>query len=60
MFDILLLAVLSEGIVVVRGKVVDVAKLTVGCCVVMVGSTAVLLMWSVDKRDCSEQGDGDT
>ena len=26
---------------------------------VVVGSTGVLLQWSVDKRDCSEEGDGD-
>ena len=46
--------------VLVRGKVVEVPKLTVGCCVVMVASTGVLLEWSVDKKDCSEEGDEDS
>ena len=46
--------------VVVKGRVVEVGRLTVRCCVVMVGSTGVLLEWSVDNRDCAEEGDGDT
>ena len=46
--------------VVVKGKVVEVGRLTVRCCWVMVGSTSVLLEWSVDKGDCSEEGDGDS
>ena len=46
--------------VVVQGRVVEVGRLTVRCCVVMVGSTGVLLEWSVDKRDCSEEGNGDS
>ena len=45
---------------VVKVGVVEVETLTVRCCVVMVGSTGVLLEWSVDKRDCSEEGDGDS
>ena len=45
--------------VVIKGKVVEVGKLTGRCCVVVVGSTGVLLKWAVDKRDCSEEGDGD-
>ena len=43
----------------VVGRVVDVGRLTVRCCEVMVGSTGVLLEWSVDRRDCTEEGDGD-
>ena len=43
-----------------KGKVVEVARLTVRCCVVIVGSTGVLLEWSVDNRDCSEGRDGDS
>ena len=27
---------------------------------VVVGSTGVLLEWAVDKRNCSEEGDGDS
>ena len=46
--------------VVVKGGVVEVARLTVRCCVVMGGSTGVLLEWSVDKRDSSEKGDEDS
>ena len=44
----------------VKGRVVEVARLTVRCYVVMVGSTGVLLEWTVDKRDCSEEGDADS
>ena len=44
---------------VMKRKVVEVGKSTVKCCVIVVGSTGVLLEWSVDKRDCSEEGDGD-
>ena len=44
--------------VVVKGKVVEVGGFTVSCCGVVVGSTGVLLEWSVDKRDCSEEGNG--
>ena len=44
--------------VVVKRRVVEVGRLTVRCGVVMVASTGVLLQWSVDKRDCSEEGDG--
>ena len=29
------------------------------CRVVVGGSTGVLLVWSLDKRDCSEEGDAD-
>ena len=39
-------------------KVVEVARLTGRCCVVAVSSTGVQFEWSVDKRDCSEEGDG--
>ena len=46
--------------VVVKGILVEVERLTGRCCVVMVGSTGVLLEWSVDKRDCSEEGDEDS
>ena len=46
--------------VVVNGKVVEVARLRVRCCVIIGGSTGVLLEWSVDKRDCSEEVDGDS
>ena len=49
MFDILFLGVVWEGMVVIRDKVVEV-----------VGSTGVLLEWSMDRRDCSEEGDGDS
>ena len=42
------------------GEVVDVAGLTVRCCVVVVGSTGVLLEWSVDTRDCTVKRDGDS
>ena len=59
MSHILLLSVVCEGMVVV-GRVVEVRKLPVRCCEVMVGSTGVLLEWSVDRRDCSEEGDGDS
>ena len=44
----------------VKGKVVQVGRLTERYCVLVVGSTGVLLEWSVDKRDCSEEGDGDS
>ena len=60
MFDILLLGVVREGMVVAKGRVLEVGRLTVWCGVVMVASTSVLLEWSVDKRDCSEEGDGDS
>ena len=60
MFDILLFVVVWEGIVVVKGQVVEVGRLTVRCCEVMVGSTVVLLEWSVDKRDCLEERDADS
>ena len=43
-----------------KGKVVEVRRLTGRCCVVVVGSTGVLLEWSVHKSDCSEEGDGDS
>ena len=46
--------------VVVKGKVVEVGRVTVRYCVVVVGSTGVLLGWSVDKRDCAEEEDGDS
>ena len=45
---------------VIDGKVVKVGRLIVRCCGVVVGSTVVLLEWSVDQRDCSEEGDGDS
>ena len=46
--------------VLVNGRVVEVVRFTVRCCGVMVGSTGVLLESFVDKRDCSEEGDGDS
>ena len=46
--------------VVMGGKVGEVGRLTGSCCVVVVGSTGVLLEWSVDKRECSEEGDVDS
>ena len=46
--------------VVVKGKVVEVGKLMMRCCVVVVCSTCVQLEWSVDKRDCLEKGDRDS
>ena len=60
MFDILLIGVVWEGMVVVKGKVVEMVRLTGRYCVARVGSTGVLLEWSVDKRDCSEEWDGDS
>ena len=42
---------------VMEGKVVEVGKLTGRCCEVVIGSTGVLLEWSVDKRDWSEEED---
>ena len=41
MFDILLFGVVWEGMVVVKGKVVDIASLTMRCCGVIVGSTGM-------------------
>ena len=52
MFEILLFGVVWEGIVGMKGTVVEVARLTVRCCVVVLGSTGVLLEWSVYQRDC--------
>ena len=46
--------------VVVRDEVGELVKFTEGCCVVVVGCTDVLFEWSVDKRDYSEEGDGDS
>ena len=60
LFDILLRGVDWEDMVVVKGRVVEVAWLAVRCCMVVVGSTGVLWEWSVDKRHCSEEGDGDS
>ena len=48
-----------EGMLVVKGVVVEVGTLIEKSSGVVVGSTGVLLEWSVDKRDCSEEGDGD-
>ena len=45
---------------VVVGRVVEVGDVTVRCCEMMVGSTGVLLEWSVDRRDCSQEGDEDS
>ena len=58
-FHILLRSVVWESMVVV-GKVVDVGRLTVRRCEVVVGSTGVLLQCSVDRRYCSEDRDGDS
>ena len=46
--------------VVVKDTVVEVARLPVRCCMLIVGSAGVLLEWSVGKRDCSVEGDGDS
>ena len=46
--------------VVGKRKVVEVARLTVRCCVVTVSSTSVLWEWSVHKGDCSEGRPGDS
>ena len=45
---------------VVKGKVVEVGTLAVRWCGAIGGSTGVLSEWSVDKRDCSKEGDGDS
>ena len=42
-----------------EGEVVELGRFTERCWVVVVGGTGVLLQWSVDKRDCSEEWDGD-
>ena len=58
MFDIVLLGVVWEGMLVVRGEVGEVGKLIVWSCGVVVGSTVVLLEWSAGRRDCSGEGGG--
>ena len=60
MFDIVLLGMVWEGMICVKGNVVKVTRLTVRCCMVMVVSTGVLLEWSVDNTNCSEEGNGDS
>ena len=42
-----------------QGKVAEVGRITGKYCEMVVGSTGVLLEWSVDRRDCSEEADGD-
>ena len=60
MLNILLLGVVCIGMLVENRKVVVVARLTRSCREVVVGSTGILFQWSVNKRHCSEEGDGDS